>query len=372
MSSDEDFSLVTDTKASEDTLEGVSALINTCKKQYELLLGEHKELIDSKNDQLDMIKQFRQRTEKITQNLKEDERMYREQTADGEKRLGVLKQEESDLTREIQKIKAAMKEEEDQNAFLRAQTDVFSAMPERKFVFKGLTGDADDWRTFEMKPHITYPMEGGTALITFEEEEVASNILKMETHKLDLGEECRITVEARPVHLMVPSLVEIDSEVCSRRVLISNLPKMDMDTLVNKLEIHFSKRKNGGGEVDTCEFLSDSGTVVISFLENNVAEGLTKTEYHEVKLQQTKHRVRVTPFLNGNITKLQTKMSMCPRTVLLTGIPEIMEQETLQDILEIHFQKNGNGGGEIEAFLYNPLGQHAEAVFGGTSPNTEE
>ena len=38
---------------------------------------------------------------------------------------------------------------------------------------------------------------------------VASNILKMETHKLDLGEECSITVEARPVHLMVPSLVEV-------------------------------------------------------------------------------------------------------------------------------------------------------------------
>ena len=53
------------------------------QKQYELLLGEHKELVDSKNDQLDMIKQFRQRTEKITQSLKEDERIYREQTADG-------------------------------------------------------------------------------------------------------------------------------------------------------------------------------------------------------------------------------------------------------------------------------------------------
>ncbi|KAM4531053.1 interferon-induced 35 kDa protein [Odontesthes bonariensis] len=372
MSSDEDFSLVTDTQPSEDTLEGVQALINNCKKQYEMLLEEHKELVDSKNDQLDMIKQFRQRTEKITQILKEDERTYREQTADEKLRLDVVKQEGSDLTREIQNIQAAIKEEEAQNAYLRAQTDVFSAMPERKFVFNGLTGDADDWKTFEMKPHITYPMEGGTALITFEEEEVASNILKIETHKLDLGGECSISVEARPVHLMVPSLVEIDSEVCSHRVLISNLPKMDTETLVNKLEIHFSKRKNGGGEVDSCEFLSDSGTVVVAFVENNIAKGLTGTEYHEVQLQQTKHRVRVTPFLNGKITNLQTKMTMCPRTVLLTGIPDVMEQETLQDIIEIHFQKNGNGGGEIEAFLYNPLGQHAEAVFGGISPNTEE
>lgn len=59
-------------------------------------------------------------------------------------------------------------------------------------------------------------------------------------------------------------------------------------------------------------------------------------------------------------------MTVCPRTVLLSGIPDIMEQETLQDLLEIHFQKSINGGGEILAILYNPLGQQASAVFDGS------
>lgn len=59
----------------------------------------------------------------------------------------------------------------------------------------------------------------------------------------------------------------------------------------------------------------------------------------------------------------QTKMSVCPRTVLLTGIPDVMEQDTLQDVLEIHFQKTANGGGEVEAFLYNPEGQQTSALF---------
>lgn len=68
----------------------------------------------------------------------------------------------------------------------------------------------------------------------------------------------------------------------------------------------------------------------------------------------------------------QTKMTQCPRTVMLTGIPDIMERETLQDLLEIHFQKNTNGGGEIEAFLYNPLGEHTSAVFGGVTPDSED
>lgn len=44
-------------------------------------------------------------------------------------------------------------------------------MPEKNFVFTGKTGKAEDVEEFEMKPHIRYPMEEGTALITFEEEE---------------------------------------------------------------------------------------------------------------------------------------------------------------------------------------------------------
>lgn len=67
----------------------------------------------------------------------------------------------------------------------------------------------------------------------------------------------------------------------------------------------------------------------------------------------------------------QTKMSECHRTVLLTGIPDIMERESMQDLLEIHFQKNSNGGGEIEAFLYNPLGEHISALFEDVSPDKE-
>ncbi|KAM9746564.1 interferon-induced 35 kDa protein [Menidia menidia] len=371
MSSDEDFSLVTDNQPSEDSLEGVRALIKDFKKQYGLLLEEQKELADGTADQREMARQFRQRAEKISQDLEEDRRLHGEQLTDGKMRLELLRQEEADLEKEIQKMKTAMKEEEVQNIHLRAQTDVFSAMPERRFVFRGQTGDAEAWKTFDMKPDVSYPMAGGTALVTFEEEEVASNILSMGTHTVELEGECRVQVEARPVQLMVPSLVEVDSEVCPRRVLVSSLPRMDTETLVNKLEIHFSKRKNGGGEVDACEFLPDSGTVVVAFVEDHVAKGLTKTEFHEVNLQ-TKHRVRVTPFLNGKITKLETKMTTCPRTVLLAGIPDVMEQETLQDILEIHFQKQAHGGGEIEAFFYNPPGGRALARFADLSAGLEE
>ncbi|GAA6229849.1 interferon-induced 35 kDa protein [Lates japonicus] len=376
MSSDEDFSLVTEApKPLEDTLEGIKVSIANYKKIHDKLVEEQKDLVAARDDSKEMTQKFKERSDKLTQALKEDEHSYKEQIQNEKAKLKKLNDEELELLMEIQKVEAALKEEDAKNKHLKQQTDVFTAVPEKKVVFKGDTQKMTkvaDAQTFEMKPRIVYPMDEGTALITFEDEDVAKKILNMKKHRVDLGSECNITVEARPVQLMKPRLVEINSEVCPRRILISDLPKMDTEMMLNKLEIHFSKRKNGGGEVEDCEMLPDSGTVVLTFLEENIARGLTDAEYHEVKLTQKKHRVRVTPFLNGTITNLKTKMSACLRTVLLTEIPPVMEQETLQDLLEIHFQKSSNGGGEIEAFLYNPLGHHTSAVFEGVSPDKDD
>lgn len=40
-----------------------------------------------------------------------------------------------------------------------------------------------------------------------------------------------------------------------------------------------------------------------------------------------------------------------------------MDQDSLQDLLEIHFQKTSNGGGEVDAIIYNPVGQQTLALF---------
>lgn len=49
--------------------------------------------------------------------------------------------------------------------------------------------------------------------------------------------------------------------------------------------------------------------------------------------------------------------------MLITGIPDVMDQDSLQDLLEIHFQKTSNGGGEVDAIVYNPVGQQTLALF---------
>uniref|UniRef100_A0A3B4GJB2 Uncharacterized LOC102194017 n=1 Tax=Pundamilia nyererei TaxID=303518 RepID=A0A3B4GJB2_9CICH len=230
MSSDEDFSLVPDSQ-SEDTLEGIKASIKNYKKKYDQLMEETKELTKTIQDRRDLKQQFKHRTDKLTQDLEADKRSYKDQLANEKSKLDLLKQEELKVVAEIKETNAAIKEEEANKKQLMQQADVFTSVPERDMVFKGATGNANNKQEFEMKPHIVYPMDGGTALITFEEEVVARKILELKKHQVDLGGECSITVEARPVHLMLPKLVEIDSEVSSQRILISNLPRMETETL---------------------------------------------------------------------------------------------------------------------------------------------
>lgn len=148
---------------------------------------------------------------------------------------------------------------------------------------------------------------------------MALKILAMVKHEVDLGADCRIFVEAKPFHVMIPSLVEvqqsrsvlslpsaqsiyvlfkdlipfclsypqIDTEVCPRRILISNLPKMDIDFLLVMLEIHFSKRHNGGGEVEECHVLQDSGTVVLTFVESG-GEHVLASSLHTSTMMESK------------------------------------------------------------------------------------
>lgn len=91
------------------------------------------------------------------------------------------------------------------------------------------------------------------------------------------------------------SVLQISSEVCPQRILISNLPKMDSERLLDQLEIHFSKSKNGGGEVDSCEIMSDSWTVVLTFVNNSSEQALffifntdIMTEYHYAECYSSK------------------------------------------------------------------------------------
>lgn len=61
---------------------------------------------------------------------------------------------------------------------------------------------------------------------------------------------------------------------------MSALPSLDIskEALLDKLELFFSKTKNGGSEVESREFLEDSDQVVLTFAEDGGAWGVLRLD----------------------------------------------------------------------------------------------
>ncbi|NXU53918.1 IN35 protein, partial [Turnix velox] len=251
-------------------------------------------------------------------------------------------------------------------------------LPEKKMVFKGLVTNKEDTNKLMLTPLIRFPLLGGSALITFEKAEVAKRIIAAGEHVVELScgeelekteemEQCRarVRVQASPVELLVPSALEIGLKWSSRSILVSGLPSLGIpdEALLDKLELFFSKTKNGGGEVESREFLEDSSQVVLTFAQEKVAEPLIAKGRIQVSIGKGKYELKISPFLSGDITNLQLQPCRCPRTVLLSGIPEVLGEDPMRDTLEIHFQKGSRGGGEVDALAYVPPGRWGVAVF---------
>ncbi|NXK67460.1 IN35 protein, partial [Sylvietta virens] len=246
------------------------------------------------------------------------------------------------------------------------------ALPEKKMIFKGLTANKEDMNNLMLTPLIHYPLPGGSALITFEEAKVAQRIIEMREHMVQLSceeleelDQCRVRVQAVPVEILLPSALEIRLTQSSRSILVSDLPSLDIskEALLDKLELFFSKTKNGGSEVENREFLEDSDQVVLTFTQDGVAEPLIEKGRIQVPIGKGKYEIKISPCMSGDISNLQLQPSRCPRTVLLLGIPDVLSEESMRDVLEIHFQKASRGGGEVDALAYVPAGRTGVAVF---------
>ncbi|CAL8288013.1 unnamed protein product [Boreogadus saida] len=347
-----------------DSLEGVKDEIIRQKALYDTLVEEQAQLVKTSSEREHQTKEFTDRFVKITKGLEQYKEQRLETVNSHKQDLDSLNREEDELHEALKVTETAIEEQEAKEAEFEGATNVNTVVPKREVVFRGATVATGNPQLFDVKSRVKYPMEGGTALITFEDEIVAQKIQSLQTHKVTLEGECYITVEAHPVQLMVPTLVQMDTRVCPRSILVSQLPDMDSEAILDKLEIHFAKRFNGGGEVASTRFQEDTRNAVLVFTEDKIALGLTQKEIHEVSFpRKSKHKVRVTPFVNGTVTHVETKALACPRTVLLTGIPGVMDADCLQDTLEIFFQKGSNGGGEISNALYNPPGQTVVALF---------
>ncbi|XP_418132.1 interferon-induced 35 kDa protein [Gallus gallus] len=286
--------------------------------------------------------------------------------------ISIAQDEKSRLTQEKQMLENKL-EEMRKRILWEDPMMMLRTLPERKVVFKGLTTDKENMDKLVLTPLVRYPLSGGSALITFEKAEVAQRVIEMKEHVVELshGEDpedldrCQVRVQAGPVDILLPSALEIGLTRGSRSILVSGLPSLGIpeDILLDKLELFFSKTKNGGSEVESREFLDDCGQVVLTFTQDGVAEQLITRGQVQVPIGKTKYKLKISPYMSGDVTNLQLQPSHCTRTVLLSGIPDVLAEEPMRDALEIHFQKDSRGGGEVDVLGYVPAGRWAVAVF---------
>lgn len=252
------------------------------------------------------------------------------------------------LKEEIQKLEAELQEAA---GVFQIKEDI----PGTKIKFTSLETPEDVRQfsnisySFEVKSQVPYELQKGQALITFEKEEVAQNVLQMGKHRVQM-EDVILEVTANPVPLNTGVRFQVHVEVSKMKISVTEIPdELPEDQMRDKLELSFCKSRLGGGEVESVDYDKRSGSAVITFVEAGVVDKILKKKEYPLYINQSCHRVVVSPYIERHVKKYQVFSGISKRTVLLKGIENIqMEEEIVEDLINIHFQREKNGGGEVD------------------------
>ncbi|XP_053326922.1 N-myc-interactor [Spea bombifrons] len=289
------------------------------------------------------------REREIQERMRAQEEAYSKRMEELRKKNNDLKKRDTDLT---------MRLNEATETFIKLEEElqVENKVEETDINFVGPSKDppknesSDISYKFMATVNRPFVLQPGQALLTFENELVAKNIIRKKQFTLNF-EGTSVDARALPVHLNKTIKFEIDTNISSKQVRVVNLPAdLPAEYIKDKLELKFYKSDVGGGEIEEVEYDSDNHSAVITFLDDGVAQRVVKQKEHQLF---PGHEVTVEPCVRHALNKLQLFSDVSQRTVLLTGINGIKDtEENIQDEIEIYFQKPSNGGGEIESIVY--------------------
>ncbi|XP_074973121.1 interferon-induced 35 kDa protein isoform X1 [Phalacrocorax aristotelis] len=302
----------------EATPEQVRQEIERCQQLCSALEQDSVKLQMAKEAAEQRARELRKEREFLHKNF--EQQMSLNRVEETTCQAGAFLAEENNRLRLEKQVLQKKLEEERKKVLWEDPVTMLRTLPEKKMVFKGLVTHKEDMNKLMLTPWIYYPLLGGSALITFEKAEVAQRIITVKEHVVELsyGEEleeldqCRVRVQAAPVDILLPSALEIGLSRSSRSILVSDLPSLGIpeEALLDKLELFFSKRKNGGGEVESREFLDNSSQVVLTFVQDGVAEPLIAKGHIEVLIGKGKYKLKISPCISGDITNLQDRAAL--------------------------------------------------------------
>ncbi|XP_078084097.1 N-myc-interactor [Mustelus asterias] len=360
----------------------LSEKLQAAKEELELWQTKIDKLDKEKSDlicqKLDVDERRKQAFQEAAQLNKEQENLQK----DFQKAEQFFKAKLSDKQAEGEKLKEQLLQLEDKLqsirnncVLLQSKFKVKAVMPEKNIKFIKLEElvptDQEDEEFLKIKccyqilPKVPLVLQNGQALITFEDEQVANTILKVPKHHVNL-DSGKIDVKVQPVKLDSARKFEVGVDISRKTVKVCQISdSLPEEQMRDKLEISFSKPSLGGGEVENIDYDSSSGTALVTFVEKGVAQRVAEQKKYKIILTEaTCCLVTVESMKDYFLQKFQTFNGICKRTVLLTDIKDVLEEEELQDKLEIHFQKPSNHGGEVETLRYVPKNQKLTVYFG--------
>ncbi|XP_037542695.1 N-myc-interactor [Nematolebias whitei] len=215
---------------------------------------------------------------------------------------------------------------------------------------------------FTISQRTSVLLRGGQALLTFEEEKVASKVLKMMSC-LVICDDNTLDVKPKKITMDNPVKFQIHLDVSRKDLEVFDIPPaMPAERMKDRLEMSFSRPSRGGGEVERVDYDEKRGMGHITFLHPGVAVNLAMRGEYRAHLESDVN-LKVGPTYRYDLQKFQTFCGSAKRTILLDDIEDAEDEEDLQDQLEIHFQKPSNSGGEIESIKYISKGKVLQAFF---------
>ncbi|KFP27337.1 N-myc-interactor, partial [Colius striatus] len=202
---------------------------------------------------------------------------------------------------------------------------------------------------------IPFRLNKNQALLTFEDEEVAQRLLTMGKHTVNLDNKVS-EVRVKPFTLEMGIKFKLHVTVSGKKINVSEVPELPIpeDWMRDKLELNFYKcEQGGGGEVENVSYDKQSRTAVITFLRPGATRSFVRCTKYPFSVNGRCCRLSVSPNTTVYLEKFQLYSGVSKKTILLKVMPEVEDdEESLQDMIEIHFQKPSNSGGEIEKIKY--------------------
>uniref|UniRef100_A0A8B9EVH1 N-myc and STAT interactor n=1 Tax=Amazona collaria TaxID=241587 RepID=A0A8B9EVH1_9PSIT len=262
------------------------------------------------------------------------------------------------------KLKNLQEKQHKEAVMSRDTHEINKEVAEMKLKFAHMEDTKDNYQdmntqcVFGVTTKIPFRLDQNQVLLTFEDKEVAQRLIKIGKHTVNLDNKTA-DLRVMPFTLEMGIKFKLHVTISGKKISVSEVPELLIpgDWMRDKLELNFYKSEWGGGEVENVNYDKQSRTAVITFLRPGATNSFVRCTEYPFVVNGTWYRLPVSPDTNVKLENFQLYCGISKKTILLEGIKEMEDdEESVQDMIKIHFQKPNNNGGEIEKIKYASKG----------------